>query len=120
MSLEEGKLYIPTLGNDGVWQLTSRGDSGTLGKKFALMHDEDLSETVDYEFPEISTASLASSISMHKMSHSMSEKPGPNSLDIPKFDDVHDPCDIMEMDLPRQQRSTVGIRPRRYVNDGAV
>ena len=50
MSLKEEKLYIPTLGNDGVWQLTSRGDSGTLGKKFALTHDEDLSETVIMSF----------------------------------------------------------------------
>ena len=51
MSLEEEKLYVPTKESDG--------DSGALGKKFALSYDEDC-WIVDFDLVEISTASMNS------------------------------------------------------------
>jgi hypothetical protein len=67
MTIEEGKQYMPTLGEDGLWHLVTRGDSGILGKQFALAYNEDLSTTVDYSRAEISTTTLDSSISLHKV-----------------------------------------------------
>ena len=51
MSLEEEKLYVPTKESDG--------DSGVLGKKFALSYGEDCC-IVDFDLVEISTASMNS------------------------------------------------------------
>jgi len=33
MSMDEGKQYVPTIGDDGTWHLITRGDSGILGKQ---------------------------------------------------------------------------------------
>ena len=67
MSLEEGKQYLPTLGDDGVWRLVTRGDSNFLGKQFAMSYDEDLSSISRYDNAEIKTATLNSSIAVNRV-----------------------------------------------------
>ena len=41
MSLEEGKNYMSVMGADGEWIITSRGDSGILGKQYVQTIQEE-------------------------------------------------------------------------------
>ena len=63
MSLEEGKLYLPTLGEDGVINLVTRGDSGILGKQFAIDYNSPLGWEPDPAVGEVRIATMDSTLS---------------------------------------------------------
>ena len=63
MSLEEGQLYMPTLGPNGEVVLVTRGDHGILGKQFAVQHDEPLGWEPDATTGEVRISSFDSTLS---------------------------------------------------------
>lgn len=66
----------PSIGDDRYWYLMKRGDSGAMGKKFALAYDEDLTSAASHDGAEISTVTLDSSIAVDQvMKHLASKTP---------------------------------------------
>jgi hypothetical protein len=75
-SIEDGKKYLPTLGDDGAWHLVTKGDSAQGCKRFAALSEEDLGGPVDSELAEFRTRDLTSSVDtdilmlrMNELSH---------------------------------------------------
>ena len=127
MSLEEGKQYIPTMANDGTWHLVTRGDSGILGKQFALAYDEELDSKTTNDPTESSITSLDSSIATNNVMNSIDGLIQQKDVLEPEvFAEVYiDPETGFPVDEQgnsfvtashRPRRSTVGTKPRRYID----
>ena len=48
MSLDNGKKYLPYFGSDGLWHVTTRGDTGPLAKAFADASIDDIKNEHSY------------------------------------------------------------------------
>ena len=44
----DGKKYLPYFGEDGYWHVTTRGETGPLGKAFADASTEQISQDPSY------------------------------------------------------------------------
>ena len=111
-SIEDGKKYLPTLGDDGAWHLVTKGDSAQGCKRFAALSEEDLGGPVDSELAEFRTRDLTSSVDtdilmlrMNELSH----QPVPSVEE--QFADVHQARYMTRMmSLYNSRRSQEGSR----------
>ena len=62
MSLEDGKKYLPYLGDDGLWHITTRGETGPLAKAFADTSVVDIRCEKSYNNDNMITKDFDSSI----------------------------------------------------------
>ena len=121
----------------------TRGDSGILGKQFAMAYNEDLGGSVDYERAEISTTTLDSSIAVDqvmKYLNTLNKEVPLQESEV--FADVFEdtasghPCDNNGVlvgvpheaeevpgllnPLQRKKRSTAGQCPKRFIDSCAT
>ena len=88
MSMEEGKKYIATFGDDATWHLTTRGESGVLGKQYVqTLAEDEITKRKDCG-ENILTASLTSSIVADEVFFALEKKC--------VFDHIHDELVVEE------------------------
>jgi len=75
-TVEEGRKYLPRLGEDGAWHLVAQGEASELGKQFAALVDDDLTCPIEFDRAEIATHEMDSSIAFDSiMQHLSTMKP---------------------------------------------
>ena len=98
-SVEEGKKYLPRLGEDGAWHLVAQGEASELGKQFAALVDDNLTCPIEYDRAEIATHELDSSIAFDGVMQYLSLMKHEEATESEGFADVHidkttgAPCD---------------------------
>jgi len=74
MSMEEGKKYIATFGDDAMWHLTTRGETGVLGRQYVqTLAEDEITKRRDCG-ENILTASLTSSIALDEVFIALEQK----------------------------------------------
>ena len=68
-----GKTYLPTLGDNRVWHLVTKGDSAHGCKRFAALSEEDSGGPIDAERAEFRTTDLTSSVDTDALIRCISE-----------------------------------------------
>ena len=74
LSLEDGKKYLPYFGSDGFWHITTRGDTGPLGKAFADESCTDIRSELSYDDDNMIIEDFDSSITADEVFSKISEK----------------------------------------------
>ncbi len=147
MSLEEGKKYLPVQDETGTWILVTRGDTGSLGKQYALNTEGEPENIADDIDTEISTSILDSTIAVDDATVQLAdnfiqdaqqqyetEEYEEVTINLksgqPEFSDGHplqpvdnlvrDSSAISELPSTRPQRITSGQKPLRYCNNSST
>jgi len=98
-TVEEGRKYLPRLGEDGAWHLVAQGEASELGKQFAALVDDDLTCPIEFDRAEIATHEMDSSIAFDSVMQHLSTMKMEEEIESEGFAEVHmdkitgAPCD---------------------------